>query len=271
MTTGPETIEGPLQLPLAMPVRAALGLADFHVSPVNAEATALVRDPDLWPVGRLALVGPAGAGKTHLVHVLMAGEASVARIDATAADARAAHVLAEAEIVVVEDVGDLARLDAGSRRRAEDGLFHLYNLRAAQGRRLLMTGREPPARWPVVTPDLASRLATLAVARIGSPDDALLASVLLKHARDRGLDPSEAAVDWTLARIERSFVAARDAAAAIDREAARRQRRQVGQRLAADALRAAGLFHDPAPTPLDEPADGDASEGANDEARQAAE
>ncbi|MGF1552787.1 MAG: chromosomal replication initiator DnaA [Paracoccaceae bacterium] len=242
----PEAAARPMQLPLSMPVRAALGLADFHVSPVNAEAVAFVREPELWPSGRLALVGPKGAGKTHLVHVLIADheEDAVALVDARFVDAAAAPALAGAAVVVVEDVDGFARLDARQARAAEDGLFHLYNFCAARGTRLLLTGREVPVRWPAATPDLASRLATLAVVRIGAPDDALLASVLLKHARDRGLDPAPLAVDWTAQRIERSFAAALRAAEAFDREAARRQRRHVSQPLAAVALRAAGLVDD---------------------------
>ena len=57
------------QLVLDLPARPALGRADFFVSPANALALAQVDAWPDWPARRLAVVGPAGAGKTHLVHV----------------------------------------------------------------------------------------------------------------------------------------------------------------------------------------------------------
>ena len=57
------------QLVLDLAVRPALGRADFLVAPSNALAVAWVdRWPD-WPMRRLAVTGPQGAGKTHLAHV----------------------------------------------------------------------------------------------------------------------------------------------------------------------------------------------------------
>ena len=43
-------------------------------------------------------------------------------------------------------------------RAAEEALFHLCNRLAAGGGSLMVSGREPPARWPLALPDLASRL-----------------------------------------------------------------------------------------------------------------
>ena len=60
---------GEIQLVLDLPVRPALGRADFFVSPANRLALAQVESWPGWPSGRLAVTGPEGAGKTHLAHV----------------------------------------------------------------------------------------------------------------------------------------------------------------------------------------------------------
>ncbi|MEL6267060.1 MAG: DnaA/Hda family protein [Pseudomonadota bacterium] len=125
-------------------------------------------------------------------------------------------------------------------------LFHLYNLMAAGGGHLLVAARRPPAAWPAIRPDLVSRLATFGVVEIGAPDDALLSSVLLKAAADRGLDVAPAAVAHVLARIERSFAAVHAAVAVLDAHAADRRRRGVTLRMASEVLRGG---HTAAPEP----------------------
>ncbi|MEM9782136.1 MAG: DnaA/Hda family protein, partial [Pseudomonadota bacterium] len=119
----------------------------------------------------------------------------------------------------------------------EAALFHLYNHLAARGGRLLLTARMPPASWSLRLPDLASRLATLGVVRIGPPDETLIASVMLKAAEDRGLDLAPEAVDYLLPRIERDFGSVHALVGALDAQALGKRRRHVSQRLAAACLR----------------------------------
>ena len=69
----------------------------------------------------------------------------------------------------------------------------------------MITGKTPPARWPITLADLSSRLKTATVAQIGSPDDALLAAVLVKQFADRQIRISGDVVSFVQARIERSF------------------------------------------------------------------
>jgi chromosomal replication initiation ATPase DnaA len=137
-------------LALGFPRRRALGRADFVVSDSNAAAVALATDPALWPDGRLALVGPAGSGKTHLARVVMA-ETGAACADAAALRVRDAPTLLASGAAVVEGADRLA--DAPG--EAERALFHLLNLAAQDGRPVLLTGREGPARWRATLPDLA--------------------------------------------------------------------------------------------------------------------
>ena len=71
------------QLAFDLPHRPAMGRADFLVSAGNAAALAALDAWRGWPNGRMILVGPAGAGKTHLAQVWTA--ATGARLVATLA------------------------------------------------------------------------------------------------------------------------------------------------------------------------------------------
>jgi chromosomal replication initiation ATPase DnaA len=71
---------------------------------------------------------------------------------------------------------------------------------------------------------------------LGAPDDALLRALLLKLFADRQLAVDENLVTYLATRIERSFVAARAAVEALDREALR-LKRPVTRALASETLR----------------------------------
>jgi chromosomal replication initiation ATPase DnaA len=217
------------QLTLRLPARPALGRGDFFVSPANAAAVTTVSDDAGWPFGKLALLGPEGAGKTHLAHVWAAetGARIVAAAELPAADLPA---LAAAGRVAVEDM-DRAAGDAG----AERALFHLHNLLQTEGGRLLLTARLPPAHWRIALPDLKSRIAAAATAPLEPPDDALLSAVLVKLFADRQIVVAPALVAYLVPRIDRSFAAAQDVVDRLD-SAALSEGRPVTRTLAARLL-----------------------------------
>jgi chromosomal replication initiation ATPase DnaA len=220
-------LETPRQLVLDLPARPALGRADFFVSPSNELALAQVDAWPGWPGGRLAVAGPPGAGKTHLAHVWAARSGAAILADPAAIDLAA---LAPDAALAVEDVDRLA-----GDRAAEVALFHLCNHLAAGGGSLMVSGREPPARWPLALPDLASRLGVAAVARLEPPDDDLLAAVLVKLFADRQLAVEPGLVRYLVSRMERSFAAAERLVTELDR-AGLAARRPITQRLAAEVL-----------------------------------
>jgi chromosomal replication initiation ATPase DnaA len=222
------------QLPLRLEHRPALGRADFLVSVSNVDAVRLVTAWRGWPGRRLALVGSARAGKTHLAHVWM-HEAGALRVPAASLEGAAAEALARHGRVAVEDVDALAVLDPPRRRAGEQALFHLLNLAAAEGGWLLLTGREAPARWPIRMPDLASRLAALPVARLALPDDMLLSSLMFKLFADRQLQVAPEVVKFLVRRIERSFAAVESAVEALDRRSLS-LKRPVTRAMAAEYL-----------------------------------
>lgn len=217
------------QLTLSLPVREALGREDFLVAPANALALAAVDDWNDWPGGKLVLTGPPGAGKTHLAHV-WAAEARAKVVPAAELTTAAPDALAAHGRLVVED----AHHAAGT-RDAELALLHLHNMLQAAGGRLLLTAREPPNRWPLELPDLASRLQSSATAALAPPDDALLSGVLVKLFADRQVSVSPALISYLTARMERSFDAARALVAALDARALA-EGRPVTRALAAEIL-----------------------------------
>lgn len=203
------------QLVLDLPARPALGRSDFFVSPANRLALAQVdRWPD-WPGGRLALAGPAGSGKSHLVHV-WAARTGARILPAAALPSLDPGAIAGAAALAIEDADRIAALGPQA-RAAEEALFHLCNLLAAGGGTLLVTGREPPARWRLGLADLASRLGAASVAVLEAPDDALLAALVVKLFADRGVGVGPEVVRYLVARVERSFAAVEDLVARLDR------------------------------------------------------
>ncbi len=96
-------------------------------------------------------------------------------------------------------------------------LLHLYNSLVERGGQLLLAARAAPARWPCGLADLGSRLAAATAVRLAPPDDALMEALLVKLCADRQLAVGEDVLRYLLARMERSFAAARGLVAALDR------------------------------------------------------
>jgi chromosomal replication initiation ATPase DnaA len=217
----------PRQLPLSLGFRERFGREDFLAGPPNAAALALIeRWPD-WPAGTVALVGPEGAGKSHLAAIW--AEASGAR-------AIAAHAVTSAGVPTALATGALVVEDLREGACEDAALFHLLNLAREQAASILITARAPPSSFAIHLRDLASRLRALPVVTLAPPDDALLRAVLVKLFADRQLAVDEGLIGYLAARIERSFAAARAIVEALDR-AALQQRREVNRALAAEILR----------------------------------
>lgn len=216
------------QLTFDLPQRTARGREDFFVAPANALAVAQMDDWQNWPQRKLVLVGPEGAGKTHLTHVW-----------AQIADAQ----ILQASQILTTDVSDLAggravaveNADRVFGPKSEATLFHLHNLVLAEGGTLLLTARTPPRQWPLALPDLKSRMEATATATLDAPDDALLSAVLVKLFADRQLQVNATLIPYLVGRMERSFAHAQRLVLALD-QTALRENRAVTRGLAAQVL-----------------------------------
>ncbi|HEY0276370.1 MAG TPA: DnaA/Hda family protein [Paenirhodobacter sp.] len=198
------------QMILDLPVRQARGRDDFFVSPANALALATLDAPEVWPSGRMLLVGPEGAGKSHLAAIWAEAHdaPTLSARDLTEADAPG---LAQARAAVIEDAQHTAD--------AQAALFHLYNLMLAEGGRLLLTANAPPRDWGLTLPDLISRVTATALVRIAAPDDALLSAVLVKLFNDRQTKVPRSLIPWLVTRMDRSLGTARRLVTALDARA----------------------------------------------------
>jgi chromosomal replication initiation ATPase DnaA len=215
------------QLPFNFDHRPALGGEDFLVAPSNSEAVAWIdRWPD-WPGPALALHGPPGCGKTHLSQVFAAGTRACLVSASELSSGGPVHLTAPA--CVVDDAETVLALGL------EEALLHLHNRLAEAGRHLLLAARRPPARWLVALGDLRSRLNAAAAIAIKSPDDTLITAVLVKLFSDRQLRVNGDVVSFMVARMERSFDAARRLVAALD-AAALAERRNITVPLARHVL-----------------------------------
>ena len=202
--------ERPRQLAFDLPARTALGRQDFFVSTANAEAVALIdRWPD-WPAPTLFLVGPPGSGKSHLAHV-WCGASGATLVSAAA--------LRTENVPEALGKGALALEDAPGPDADERALFHLMNHAREHRSFVLVTSQSLPAQWPVALADLRSRLRASPAVELKAPDDALLRAVLVKHFADRQIAVDEPVLSYMVARMERSFDAARRLVAEIDRRA----------------------------------------------------
>lgn len=232
-------IVSPRQATFTLEHRPALGRDAFLVSEANCTAVAALDNWRDWPGRRMALVGPPRSGKTHLVHVWMQ-ETGAEAIPAADLGGMTAAQVVESGHVVVEDADALAALGPEQRIAAETALFHVFNLAAAEGSYLLVTGREAPGRWQFDIPDLRSRMSALPVARLEPPDDTLLSSILVKLFSDRQVRVRPEAVAYVARRIERSFAAAEAAVTALDRLALERKK-PVTRALAAEIFGAGAM------------------------------
>lgn len=208
---------------------------DFLQSEANAQALRWIDGwPQAWPAYGAVLQGPAGSGKTHLLHIWSA------RAEARVLDA--AEVMAVAPTALVEQGARIALdtlSDYAGDAACERQLFHLLNaVKEAQGA-VLLASCTPVPQLPIQLPDLSSRLKMLPSVVIDAPDDALLSALFIKLLHDRQIRVGERVVHYVLTRIERSFTAVQSCVEALD-HAALTRRQPITVALARDVLAEGG-------------------------------
>jgi chromosomal replication initiation ATPase DnaA len=192
------------QLPLPFQHQPRFDANDFIRARSNQATLAWLETE--WPERRLALFGPKGCGKSHLLHIW-----------ARQTDGILLSGPALTDLDGVPHDGSLALDDADT---VCDEMLLLHFLNTARDRRLrvLLSGRTAPSRWPVRLPDLSSRLRAITVVEVGQPDDDLLEALFIKLMADRQLIISQAVRRWLLVRLPRSPAVLREAVARLDGE-----------------------------------------------------
>ena len=223
----PDTPEKPRQLPLDLAHVAGQSRDDLVAGASNERALSLIDAWPRWPSHVVVLLGPAGAGKSHLA-AIWRGESGATALDPQALGEAGVDAAARGP-VLVEDI-DALPID-------ETGLFHLINAVGSAGHHLLLTARRFPLAWGVRLPDLESRLKAAATVEIDEPDDALLAAVITKLFADRQVEVEPHVVHYVVRRIERSLATAIDVVGRLDR-AALEQKSRISRALAASVIEA---------------------------------
>jgi len=211
------------QLPLPFTPDPRYATADFREAASNQAARTWLGRTEDWPGRRLLLWGEAGCGKTHLLHIWAVRSGAVVW---TGPALRGIPELPAEKGIAI---------DAADAVEDETALFHLLNATAEAGLPVLLAARQPPSRWIIRLPDLASRLRAITAVEIEPPEDALLRALLSRLLGDRQLRLPESVQEWLLLRLPRTASALCDAVARLD-AAALEAKRDITVPLARDVL-----------------------------------
>lgn len=199
------------QLPLNFAVSPDLSAENFHLSASNEHAHALVMSWPDWPAHALVLAGEAGTGKSHLA-ALWRAQSGAALLEAR----ELSEFTPQEGGILIENI---------ERAASERALFHWFNHTREHGQSLLMTSAVPPSQLPFSLPDLMSRLRSLPVAQLESPDDALLTAILAKQFADRQIMVEDGLIAYLLPRVERSAAALAALVARLDEHSLAQKRK----------------------------------------------
>ena len=205
---------------------------DFLISDANSAAHAMVINGN-WQDCRLILCGPESSGKTHLADIWSQRIGTPLLSIDEVLSCPVESILGNAGLAI----DDAHRVVPGIER--ETALLHILNSASEMRKSVLLAASEPPARWPVMLPDLRSRLLAASLASIRMPDDVLLKGLIIKLFADRRVAVPPAVVEYVVPRMERSFAEASRIVSEIDRRALA-EGRNINRRLAADVLN--GMF-----------------------------
>jgi len=202
----------PSQIPLPLETKPALTRDAFIVSDANRDALAFVESWPAWATTAACLYGPAGSGKTHLAEIWIA-VSGAQRVEAAALSGSAFVLLDRHAPVVIDNV------DLSLPNPARDTAIIDLMESATNATPVLLIGREPPAAWQTLLPDLRSRFQALLSFSLWAPDEHLLRQLARKLFDDRQLAVPEATIDQMLLKLERSPAAIRNFVALADGKA----------------------------------------------------
>ncbi len=178
------------QLPLPLAFNPDHDFVEYHPG-INAEVVGHLRAAASGQgEAFIYLWGPAGLGKTHLLHACCR-EADHAGLAVSYLPLRALHEhggkvldgLAEQGLVCLDDLEAVA-----GNSDWEQALFDLFNRLRDSGHGFIITALSPPGEAPILLPDLKTRLAWGLTLRLRDFSDADKIAALTLRARLLGLD-----------------------------------------------------------------------------------
>jgi chromosomal replication initiation ATPase DnaA len=185
---------------------------DFFRGVSNDRAFQAIIEKKAWgkACGQL-LVGPSGSGKTHLARIWQELNHGIFL--------NLPHCLEEGKEHLESAQKRVAFiLDDFPGNVLEQDVFHLYNLVCEHQGALLILSQTLPQEWPLVLLDLKSRLYSLPLQTLETPDDEVLRAVLRKRFADFQIAVPENVISYVLPRMERSFKSVQDFARRLNME-----------------------------------------------------
>ena len=196
------------QLPLEISFGSSVSRENFIVSECNALALASIDQWPDWPGGcrALNLVGPRGAGKSHLASIWQSMIQKSHRLDGLQANVAPPDLA----FYVLNGVAANAVWD-------EETLFHCFNRCVDDKGGILLLSSIPVGQMNWCLPDLRSRMRAVNLARIGPPNDELLYELLNKYFLERQMAAPPEMLAYIVSRMERSFASVQVIANAVER------------------------------------------------------
>lgn len=212
------------QLVFDLPRRASLAREDFFVAASNALAISVIDNWEAWEFNKAVLIGPKGAGKTHLANLW------AEQVQGKICDLSTDFAGLSPANYCVDDMQNCA-----DNPDAQEALFHFHNRIIGAGKSLLFVGRGSVRDWGITLPDLASRLGQTDLAEISSPQDDLLMAVMAKEFSDRQVQVTQPTLSYLIRNMDRSFEALHHLVDALD-HASLSAGRKITRSLAAEIL-----------------------------------
>ena len=177
------------QRPLDLSRQPELSFATLVEGESNSAALAYLKAYPDWPSPVVLLIGPEGAGKTHM------GRAFAGRYPDT---------------LFIDDAD----------RADEDNLFaQLNSALSGDVPSIVLASRSAPSAWGTEMPDLRSRLSNVPVFTVEEPGDDILRPILVQLFYNRGRLLGPDVVDYMLTRCPRSVSELTPIVEAIESEA----------------------------------------------------
>lgn len=161
---------------------------DFIFSECNFHLQEIINNlsssSGVMPYRNIMLVtGSNKSGKTHFCHLFASkGDAQMLKTGESL----------EKEFIIIDDIENWQ----------EEELFHIFNEICETERVGLFTGK---GFEHIALPDLKSRIASVRLFKIESPDDAMVQMLLSKHLASRNINTSEDVIKYLMVRIPRNF------------------------------------------------------------------
>ena len=182
------------QLAIPLPDQVTTDASTLLVEAATREVWTWLSAWPEWPLPQVVVVGPVGAGKSHMARALSLLRGGILL---TAEESLDPLYLVHSFPIIIVDGYDCYK--------DESWLFHLYNLAQEHHRQVVYFGRTAPASHSFMVKDLASRLRSLPCLEIHEPDDDLFRKLFRKELLKRGMLCGDDILEYIYRRFDRSY------------------------------------------------------------------